>query len=184
VTKHFSLCSGLDFDQFSFRLDKTISTSAIEEQKDVLVGYLISPISMNRASIIADTSIVVETKRTLRHYNSISQVSIPVTFTARKNFKNVQLYAGLGAKFSWIAAAKGRTTRGSEVIDFGSNNRIHRQILLGAGAEIGLNYFINDRVFAGFNIRGDKALSNVSSEDGITSKPQTASGQVRIGYKF
>ncbi|MFK7755437.1 MAG: hypothetical protein AB8B53_00745 [Flavobacteriales bacterium] len=147
--KNWNLIAGLEYSQWNDRLDNVFNTDTM--------------VTMNQELVPAVNI------RTVRHYNKVSVLSIPVEFTLFKDTERLRFGLGLGASYSFVFGQEGRLL-GAEtpVIDYSQSNQRYSNFLSGRvtpslGLKLSEKVMLNALCTFSFQGHGNTSFSNFKS---------------------
>ncbi len=185
INRHFSIRTGIGYDRMESKLQRTFERIYQEQVEDVVVEILINPVTDARTPVMGNAIIDVTETRNVVHYNRYSTLAVPVSFNYHIRRGKFDLFIGLGTSLRISMNSTGRTSIGDEVVDFGTNNIIHkRNLVFGVLSELGVNYDLNERFFLGLRANGVQYFTNWSAEENLSMRPGIVHGQILAGIRF
>tara|TARA_B100000787_G_scaffold166451_1_gene151716 strand:- start:87 stop:1493 length:1407 start_codon:yes stop_codon:yes gene_type:complete len=149
---NWNLNIGLEYSQWNDRFDKVLVS-------DTLVFETPSSQELSPAINI----------RTIRHYNKLSSLSIPVEFELFKDTETLRFGLGLGASYSVVFGQEGRLLKDEiTVVDYSQRNKRYSNFLsLRATPSIGYKLseklMVNALCTVGIQSHGDNSFTNLKS---------------------
>lgn len=185
IGKNLRLQTGLEYQnlwtRFDYRLEKTFN-GPISNQ---LVEIHINALTGDSTFIYADTMISIKETRTIRHYNQLQVISVPLMaeYEKRVGQWSVLLAGGVAAHFR--QSASGRTLLGNEIISYNNDQPIHSSFLgISIRSQLGMMWHFNERVGIQASVSGTKSINNWSSANGTNYQPWLLSFSASLRYKF
>ena len=164
---NWNLNVGLEYAQWNDRFDKVLMS-------DTLVFETPSSQELSPAINI----------RTIKHYNKLSSLSIPVEFELFKDTKTLRFGLGLGASYSVVFGQEGRLLKDEiTVIDYSQRNKRYSNFFsLRANPSVGYKLseklMVNALCTVGIQSHGDNSFTNLKSNS-LTIMPAIG---VRFNY--
>ena len=185
VGKNLQLQTGFEYQnlwtRFDYRLEKT-SNGPITNQ---LVEIHINAITGDSTFIYADTMLNVKETRTIRHYNQLQVISIPLMAEYEKRVGQWSVLASAGLAAHFRQSASGRTLLGNDIIGYNNDQPIHSSFLgISIRSQLGMMWHLNERVGIQASVSGAKSINNWSSANGTNYQPWLLSFSAGLRYKF
>ena len=183
--RRWQLNTGLEYAKLWHRFDFVKETIREISVNNVAVEVHINAISGDSTFVYGDTIAFKKDIRTIRHYNSIEVLTLPLFLGYEKKINDWTFMLNGGANLHWINKSQGKTLMANELIEYGDSTAIHKRfpglsIRMGAG----LGYAISNRLSVECGISASKAMGNWSSVSGTAFKPWMVSSNLGIRYNF
>lgn len=183
--KNLQLQTGFEYQKlwtrFDYRLEKTYNGPITNQ----VVEIHINAITGDSTFIYADTMLSIKETRTIRHYNRLQVISIPLMAEYEKRVGKWSLLASAGVAAHFRQSASGRTLLGNDIVAYDNNQPIHTSFLgLSIRSQLGMIWHFNERVGIQASIAGAKTINNWSSAIGTTYQPWLLSFGTGLRYKF
>ena len=183
--KNWQVTGGLEYAKYWHRFDFVKETITEKSVSNVPVIIHVNAISNDSTFIYGDTIATVKNIRTIRHYNNIEVVSIPLMVSYQKKWNRWSAFSSLGAVFQWKKNATGKTLIADKLIEYGDTTSIHKNFLgLSLRVEGGLSYTLFENISLTGSIWVNQSLSNWSSVAGTTFKPWSVGSNFGLRYRF
>lgn len=183
--KRWQLNTGVEYAKLWHRFDFVKETIREINVNNVAVEVHINAISGDSTFIYGDTIALKKDIRTIRHYNSIEVLTLPLFLGYEKKINDWSLKLNSGANLHWINKSQGKTLLANELIEYGDSTTIHKRFPgLSIRVGVGLGYAISNRLSVESEISASKSMGNWSSVSGTTFKPWIISSNLGIRYKF
>ena len=166
LSKSFALESGLSFysleSEFNHKFVNTSETLGEHEIYNVITREYESLIGI----------VEVKNTRTIRHFNSIKQFSIPLIAIYRLKYRKFGAGFGLGPELRIANIASGRTiNKMGEFVDYTENSTLSQAIGLGAVARVELMYNLYDKLSIYSAIRYKGSITDWTTSSEIARNP-------------
>ncbi len=111
-------------------------------------------------------------KRTIRHFNALVQLSVPVVASFQWNRKKWALSAGAGANISYMLLSKGRSINAQEqLVEYNANTTLRSFAGFDLVGRFGLDYKLNDSYALYTDIRVNQALNTWTIDSEMSRNP-------------
>ena len=183
--KNWQVTGGLEYSKYWHRFDFVKETISQKSINNVPVVIHVNAISHDSTFIYGDTIATVKNIRTIRHYNHIEVVSVPLMVSYQKKWNNWSAFSSLGATLQWNNNAAGKTLMADKLIEYGDTTAIHKNFLgLSMRLEGGLAYTFHENISLTGSIWVNQSLSNWSSVAGTNFKPWSVGSNLGLRYRF
>lgn len=185
ITPGFYISSGLQYQNWKSRFDYVFENQYTEERNNALVAVEINPFKEEPVNYYSDTLVTVTERRTIRHFNNITGISIPVILGIYKTKGQLDYTIGTGVSYTFNSKSSGRTIYKGKLLEFGTNESIYNTKLgLSVLAEAGIKWNFTSGLFIGTNLTYQKGLNNISLEEDIEYSVSSLNGKLVLGFNF
>ena len=185
ISDRISVSSGLDWTKLYSRFDAVFTNQYEELRENQLIEIIHSPYNNQAREVYGDTLVMVTETRTIKHYNSFNQWSIPLIFSYSLVSENWQYGAGFGTIFSIRNTAKGKTINNGELLDYSTDQSIyHKNLGLSILGELHVNYLLTDQISLGLRMGYRQSLKDWSKDEVVSLKPAILNNQLTMGVSF
>jgi hypothetical protein len=184
-SKNWQVTGGLEYSKYWHRFDFVKETISQKSINNVPVVIHVNAISHDSTFIYGDTIATVKNIRTIRHYNHIEVVSVPLMVSYQKKWNNWSAFSSLGAALQWNNNAAGKTLMTDKLVEYGDTTTIHKNFLgLSMRLEGGLAYTFRENISLTGSIWLNQSLSNWSSVAGTNFRPWSIGSNLGLRYRF
>jgi len=183
----FFFLVGLQYQQLESRFDRV----NIVDDYTVLLEGVTTEIQTNSLTggmteIIGDVEVTVEAIHTVRNYNRISLMQLPVAFG--RTFKSGKWQSDMmyGATLTLLSSSQGKTILDGNIIEYAgrSNAIMHTSWNINAMIMGRVSYALTPRLGIGLGLQYQRALNNWSAENGVSMRPHIVNIQVGLVTSF
>ena len=188
LKKDFSLLFGLQYQQLESHFDwqGTITDYNIT-LIDTIIEVHSSLLSGTETVLRGDVNLTVSAERTVKHYNKIQRLQIPIAIGKTWKFNNrLQADILVGGSFNILSTYQGRTLYQGEIANYEDiskdifNSKMNINGLLNGR----LTYHFKNRLGITTGFQYQKSLTNWSAEPNVKILPRVMSWQLGLSYSL
>ena len=184
LKKNLVLLVGIQYQQLENRLnlntqedyELTLVDTVIQIQRNAITGAT--------TEIRGDVTLTVPAERKVQHFNSFSLLQVPLGIGKTWGKGSWQSHLLVGGVANLSFAKQGRTLYQAELIDYNdvSSSIWTDKLSFSAMLRGGLSYRITDRLSVVTLVQYQRSLSNWSTEQGITMRPNILNWSLGVNY--
>ena len=185
VNNHFFLKMGVNVSKNEFLFDYYGETKTNHLLSNVQHSVIIDTITNEVTVLSKDTLVEATLERTVKNYNIVHNINLPVFIGERWSNKNLFLEAEVGVLFNFITKTKGKLINPSlEIIDINDALVYKKNLGIAIGGGLNIGYQFSKRWDFRIGMNGMKLLSNRSEIEEVNLKPYSFGITSGIGFKF
>ncbi len=180
--EHFKLAAGIDYSEINQLFQQEIEREITRTLENVVIGIRVNTITGDTTFITGDVEQTGTSFQTVRHYNSLISLSVPLQFQYHTSLHTFGLGFTVGTLFTFNQRQKGRFLDINGQLNENTTVNVMgiKQFFVSPSVSHPLSHQLDleFRPFAQFY------LDDLSPLDGISYKPILVGAQVGVRYSF